>query len=101
MMAASAVPALLGYRFVIQNLLPPVAYFTTTDNIYLLLLLLGFTIFVFQSIFTRKTASLLTGEGKNAEDKTYYYLLFEKINFFAFLLVTLVLILGSYYFTLV
>ncbi|NDD54731.1 hypothetical protein EBZ39_12850, partial [bacterium] len=41
-LAMSALTGLLGYRFVIEQMLPQVGYFTTTDNIYLLLLVFAF-----------------------------------------------------------
>lgn len=53
-LSLSAMTALLGYRFVIDRIMPQVAYFTTTDEIYLLFLILTFICFVFQLIFTRQ-----------------------------------------------
>jgi hypothetical protein len=51
--AISAVTALLGYRFVIEQMIPQVGYFTTTDEIYLFLLIVAFIIFMFQLLITR------------------------------------------------
>jgi len=53
-LAISAVTALLGYRFVIEQMMPQVGYFTTTDLIYLLLLIFSFFIFLAQLLLTRK-----------------------------------------------
>lgn len=52
-MASSALTGLLGYRFVIEQMLPQVGYFTTTDNIYLLLLIFCFINFAAQLFLTR------------------------------------------------
>jgi hypothetical protein len=49
-----AITALLGYRFVIDRVIPSVGYFTTTDKIYLLLLILSFCIFVFQLLMAKQ-----------------------------------------------
>jgi len=52
-LAISAIIALLGYRFVIEQMMPKVGYFTTTDEIYSLLLIFAFVCFLFQVIITR------------------------------------------------
>ncbi len=52
-LAISAVTALLGYRFVIEQMMPQVGYFTTTDEIYLFLLISAFIIFLYQLFATR------------------------------------------------
>lgn len=98
-MASTAIPALLGYRFVLQNLLPQIGYFTTTDYIYLMLLVVSFIILIFQSILAR----IGTGYFKTTDQspKTLFYRqLFEKINTFSFVIVNIILSLGTYYFAL-
>ncbi len=65
-LAISAVTALLGYRFVIEQMMPPVGYFTTTDEIYLFLLITALTIFIYQLIGTR-LFSVRQEEGKQDE----------------------------------
>ncbi len=52
-LSISAVSALLGYRFVIEQMMPQVGYFTTTDEIYLFLLIAAFIIFLYQLFATR------------------------------------------------
>jgi len=52
-LAITAITALLGYRFVIERMMPKVGYFTTTDEIYSLLLVFAFICFFFQLIITR------------------------------------------------
>lgn len=52
-LAVSAVSALLGYRFVIEGMMPKVGYFTTTDYVYIILLGFAFIIFIFQIVVTR------------------------------------------------
>lgn len=53
-LAISAVTALLGYRFVIEQIMPYVGYFTTTDGIYLFLLVFAFINFAIQLLLTRR-----------------------------------------------
>ncbi|MFH1643907.1 MAG: hypothetical protein ABIA74_01910 [bacterium] len=52
-LAITSITALLGYRFVIERMMPEVGYFTTTDSIYTLLLVFAFFCFLFQLIITR------------------------------------------------
>lgn len=51
--AITAVTALLGYRFVLEQMIPQVGYFTTTDELYLFLLIVAFLIFIYQLFITR------------------------------------------------
>lgn len=98
-MAAAAAPALLGYRFVIQNMMPVVAYFTTTDYIYLILLLCAFLIFVFQLIFSRKAITSVVAIPKTEEEKgrrDFY----ENINTAAYIFIVFFLAFFSYYFVM-
>ena len=44
-LSVAALTALLGYRFVIERMMPKVGYFTTTDYIYINLLEISFLIF--------------------------------------------------------
>lgn len=53
-LAVSAVTALLGYRFVLEQMMPKVGYFTTTDAIYIFLLVFSFICFLFQLMITRQ-----------------------------------------------
>lgn len=52
-LASSPIPTLLGYRFVLENMLPQVTYLTLADKIFLLLLLLVILNFAIQIIFVR------------------------------------------------
>ena len=52
-LAISALTALIGYRFVIEQMMPQVGYLTTTDIIYILLLLISLICFIFQLLITR------------------------------------------------
>lgn len=51
-LAVTGVTAILGYRFVIEQVSPQVGYFTVLDKFYLFLLSFCFSIFVFQLILT-------------------------------------------------
>ncbi|MCB9493399.1 MAG: hypothetical protein H6679_03930 [Epsilonproteobacteria bacterium] len=52
-LAITAVTALLGYRFVIEQMMPKVGYMTTTDTIYLFLLVFSFVSFAIQLLVNR------------------------------------------------
>jgi len=65
-LSVSAISALLGYRFVIENMMPKVDYFTTTDHIYVILLVLTFLIFIFQTLIVTKRMTMM----RDAEGKT-------------------------------
>lgn len=97
-MASSSIPALLGYRFVLQNLLPQIGYFTLTDYIYLMLLCQNFLVFLFQAIILYNSSLLSKSESK--DDKILFYRqILEKLNTLFFILVNIVLSFGTYYFT--
>jgi hypothetical protein len=91
--AASAIPALLGYRFVLQNLMPIIAYFTTTDYIYMLLLLTAFFIFAFQNLLIKKTEQLLGKTNVDTdEQKAASRLFLENISNIVFFFIVIFLI---------
>lgn len=92
LMASAPLPALLGYRFVIQNMLPQVSYFTIADSIYLFLLIYNFAIFIFQTIFQRKIYALTKKETKNVNFKIY-----EIINTACFLINLFAIVFGSWW----
>lgn len=88
-LSSSPMPALLGYRFVIENMMPKVSYFTITDKIYLLLLSLAFSIFLFQALFVRRVNRILEmKEGVSRE-------VLEQINTLIFLIANFILVAGS------
>ncbi len=62
-LSTSGVTALLGYRFVIEQLMPPVGYLTVTDKLYIFFLFFAFAIFIFQLLLVRQYM-LLTERGK-------------------------------------
>ena len=49
--ASAAVASILGYRFVIQSMMPQVGYMTTTDDIFLLCLVVAMIIFLIHILF--------------------------------------------------
>lgn len=66
-LSVSGVTALLGYRFVIEQMMPEVGYFTLTDTIYILLFLSAFFVFIFQTLLTRYVTGV---EGKDHDQLT-------------------------------
>jgi hypothetical protein len=61
-LSVTAVTALLGYRFVIQQISPPVGYFTITDKIFVFFIGLSFLIMLFQLILLRQYLFLMDRE---------------------------------------
>lgn len=47
-LSMGALTSILSYRFIIDRMMPPVGYFTTTDSIYTMILLSSLLTFVFQ-----------------------------------------------------
>ena len=80
----TAVTALLGYRFVIERMMPSVSYFTTTDMVYTILLLFALLCFVFQLVFTREYSFLKReSSSKQSELRDKYSLLNDVVFVFA------------------
>jgi hypothetical protein len=101
-LAVSGVTALLGYRFVIEQIMPKVGYFTTTDEIYIFLLLFSFICFLFQLMFTRhdhlkpvKTPPDAKPQEPAPDEDDPIKL--ERFNSIFFLLMSLILVIGVTY----
>ncbi len=95
-LAATAITALLGYRFVIENMSPRVGYFTVTDKFFIFFLVLSFFIFLFQ-LFLVRQYMLSMDKGKyesheqpDADTVLYSPRITERINTYGFF-VTIVL----------
>ena len=95
-LAATAITALLGYRFVIENMSPRVGYFTITDKFFIFFLVLSFFIFLFQ-LFLVRQYMLSMDKGKyepheqpDADTVLYSPRITERINTYGFF-VTIVL----------
>lgn len=54
-LAMTSLTAILSYRFIIERMMPSVDYFTTTDSIYTLILLISLCVFTFQIVIQRYT----------------------------------------------
>lgn len=68
-MGITAITALLGYRFVIQQMSPTVGYFMLTDKIFIFLLLFAFFIFIFQALLVRHYMALMEREKLKKTDQ--------------------------------
>ncbi len=90
-LAITAVTALLGYRFVIEQMMPQVGYFTTTDALYLFLLIFSFINFSAQLLLTR---AYMVSDKDSAQELTEKL---EKINSFIFIVMSLLLVLVTTY----
>jgi len=60
-LSVTSLTALLGYRFVIEQLVPNVGYLTLTDKLYLFFLLFIFCVFIFQLLLVRQYLFLVEG----------------------------------------
>lgn len=96
-LATSGLTALLGYRFVIERMMPVVGYFTTTDEVYLFLLLFIFSIFVFQLLFARWFSAAQDEVGSSKKNKDAIFLSYEKLNNAVFIGMVLLLLLAVSY----
>jgi hypothetical protein len=90
-LAITGVTGLLGFRFVIEQLMPKVGYFTTTDSIYLFLLIQACAIFISQILLTRKVEAM----GKNMPQESFVSI--EMVNNIIFLTMALLLIGATTY----
>lgn len=89
-LAISAFTALIGYRFVIEQMMPQVGYLTTTDMIYILLLLISLICFIFQLLITR-LFMLYSEKVKNTSEQKHdtqnYSDWLEKVSSITFLVI--------------
>ena len=91
-LASAGISAELGYRFVLDKMIPEVSYFTTADSLYLVLLVSSFLVFVSQ-LFIGRYCSLYI-EGLLPIEKAERLAFVEVINGCCFYLV-LILVLGA------
>ncbi|MBM3894569.1 hypothetical protein FJ366_03180 [Candidatus Dependentiae bacterium] len=90
-LATAGVTAELGYRFVLDKMIPDVSYFTIADSLYLVLLVASFLVFVAQTFIGRYCTTVVD---KLPEDKRGEGIVFaEKINGFTFYIIA-ILVLG-------
>ncbi len=85
----SGVTSLIGYRFVIEQMMPDVGYFTLADSLYILLLSIAFIIFIFQIFFTRYIEKIHVKEEEEIVDIVWLY----SINSFVFFVLSSLLLL--------
>ena len=99
-LAVTAITALLGYRFVLQQMSPPVGYFTITDKIYLFFLIFSLLIFIFQLILLRQYLLLMDrekvkkSEVPDEDKKVYTPKLTERINSIVYFFAVTVFVTG-------
>lgn len=97
-LAVSALSALLGYRFVIEQMMPKVGYLTTTDLIYVILLLISLFCFIFQLLITRLYMLYSEKVKKSPEkkqEKNEYAEKLERVTSITFLVISLLLTLST------
>lgn len=98
-LSVTAVTALLGYRFVIQQLSPRVGYFTITDQLFIFFIGLSFLIMLFQMLLLRQYMLLSDREkiskADQPENDTFYYSprITERINTLAYFCALLIFII--------
>lgn len=89
-LSVSSLTAILSYRFIIERMMPRVGYFTTTDAIYTLLLLISLCAFIMQ-IFL----GLYNVDEKKEHAKNVVWL--QKVNDVAFICIAIMLVAGMAY----
>ncbi len=97
-LSTAAISAIIGYRFVIESMIPPVGYFTTTDYFFVFMLLVSFFNFIFQTIFIWQLNYTLDLKGKELISNLN---IFRKVNTAVFLVVSVVVSVGMAYILLV
>lgn len=93
-LAVTALTALLGYRFVIEQVMPQVGYQTTTDSLYLFLLFFLFIIFSIQLLLTRNFMLTTTAKEKHLADPSERI---EKISSIIFIVMAFLLAAATTY----
>ncbi len=99
-LALTAVTAILGYRFVIQQMSPAVSYFTLSDKIFLFFLVLSFFILLFQIVLLRHYMFLMDRErvkkSEQAEPDTDFWVpkITERVNSVVYFASLLILVVG-------
>lgn len=97
-LASAGVSAELGYRFVLDKMIPEVSYFTTADSLYLVLLVSSFLVFVSQ-LFLGRYCSLYVDTALPIE-KAEGIKFIEKINGVCFYVVLFIVISATCYLVL-
>jgi hypothetical protein len=93
-LTASAITALLTYRFVIEQMMPTVGYSTVADTLFLFLLLFAFIVFTIQ-ILTVRRYLMLTPHNTSPSSAALFKL--ENISTIMFILMCVLLVLGTTY----
>lgn len=95
-LASAGVSAELGYRFVLDKMIPEVSYFTTADSLYLVLLVASFLVFVSQ-LFIGRYCSLYIDNPSVPEDiKIQGRSFIETINGICFYVILCLVIVSTY-----
>jgi hypothetical protein len=94
-LTASAVTALLTYRFVIEQMMPTVGYSTVADTIFLFLLLFAFIVFTVQILTVRRYMAITSEESSGHQSSALSKL--ENISTIMFILMCFLLVLGTTY----
>jgi hypothetical protein len=90
-LSVTAVTALLGYRFVIQQISPRVGYFTITDKLFVFFIAISFLIMLFQLLLLRQYLLMMDrgkiSKAEQPETDTVYYSprITERINTLVYL----------------
>lgn len=79
------VTAILGYRFVIENLSPKVGYFTLSDKLYIFFLALSMSIFFFQ---------LMLAHIADKKETKIFWPFYIKVQDFIFLVMAIIFFVG-------
>ena len=94
-LASAGISAELGYRFVLDKMIPEVSYFTIADSLYLVLLVASFMVFISQ-LFIGRYCSLYIDNSLVPDDQKQQGRVFvEKINGICFYVILMLVIVAS------
>ncbi len=97
-LTASAITALLTYRFVIEQMMPTVGYSTLADTIFLFLLLFSFVVFTVQILTVRRYMTIVE---EHPHGHALALIKLEKLSSILFILMCFLLVLGTTYILLI
>lgn len=93
-LASAGISAELGYRFVLDKMIPEVSYFTIADSLYLVLLVASFLVFISQ-LFVGRYCSLYVDTHPNPQEQEQLVMFVEMVNGACFYAILFLLMVAS------
>jgi hypothetical protein len=93
-LASAGISAQLGYRFVLDKMIPEVSYFTIADSLYLVLLVMSFLVFASQ-LFIGRYCSLYIDKDPDPVKVAERLRVVEIINGVCFYVIQVIVMVAS------